>query len=96
MLQTIINAIHNRQILSFTYDGLARVVEPHAVGISRSGNDVLRCYQIQGLHVSPGHNWNLCDLSKISNLSTTETVFDSARLGYKKGDKSMQHIYAEL
>ena len=35
MLQIIISAIHNRQILSFYYDGLARVVEPHAVGISR-------------------------------------------------------------
>ncbi len=96
MLQTIISAIHNRQVLSFHYDGLTRIVEPHAVGISRAGNDVLRCYQVQGGHVNSGHDWNLCDISKISNLSMTGTVFDNTRPGYKKGDKGMRHIYAEL
>lgn len=96
MLQTIVGAIHDRKILSFYYDGLERVVEPHAVGISRAGNDVLRCYQVQGKHVNSGHDWNLCDISKMSNLSMTGAVFDSARPGYKKGDKGMRHIYAEL
>ena len=29
MLNTIVNAIRNRQVLTFTYSGLVRVVEPH-------------------------------------------------------------------
>ena len=44
----------------------------------------------------PVTDWNLCDISKISNLSMTGTGFDNARPGYKKGDKDMRHIYAEL
>lgn len=96
MLQKIIDAIRGRKILSFTYSGISRVVEPHAVGISLAGNDVLRCYQTHGGHITPGHEWDLCEISKISNLSETGDVFANARPGYKKGDKGMTRIYAEL
>lgn len=96
MLQTIINAIRNREVLSFTYTGIARVAEPHAVGVSRAGNNVLRCYQTQGGHVKPGHEWDLCDLSKLSNLRTTGQHFVNGRPGYKPGDKHMTTIFAEL
>lgn len=42
MVLTIIDAVQNKRVLSFVYDGLARTVEPHAVGRSTAGNDVLR------------------------------------------------------
>jgi len=96
MIQLIIDAIKNRHVLSFSYDGYIRVVEPHAVGESRAGNDVLRCYQTKGGHVTPGHDWDLCELSKISNLKPTGESFANARPDYKKGDKGMVRIYAEL
>ena len=96
MLQTIINAIHAYKVLSFTYSGIARVVEPHAVGISLAGNDVLRCYQTHGGHIKPSHEWDLCEISKISNLRETGDVFANAQPGYRKGDKGMTRIYAEL
>lgn len=96
MLQTIIDAIHNRRVLAFTYSGIARVVEPHAVGVSRAGNDALRCFQTQGGHVTPGHEWDFCDLSQIIGLHATGDVFSGARPDYRKGDKHMKHIYAEL
>ncbi|VWD04227.1 hypothetical protein BLA50215_02786 [Burkholderia lata] len=96
MLQMIINAIHNREILSFTYDGFARVVEPHAVGESMAGNNVLRCYQTQGGHVTPGHEWDLCKVEKISDLKSTGEHFVGERLGYRRGDKHMVTIFAEL
>lgn len=96
MLDTIIYAIQNRQVLSLVYDGIKRVVEPHAVGESRAGNDVLRCYQTQGGHVTPGHEWDLLLVEKISNLRIVGTTFTSPRLGYRKGDKGMNKIYAEL
>ncbi|GAA0849915.1 hypothetical protein GCM10009080_55340 [Cupriavidus pauculus] len=96
MLQKIIDAIRNREVLSFTYDGFARVVEPHAVGVSRAGNNVLRCYQIQGGHVTPGHEWDLCNIAKILGLSATGQRFVGERPGYKRGDKHMTTIFAEL
>ena len=64
--------------------------------LARAGNDVLRCYQTKGGHVTHGHDWDLCEFSKISNLNTTGESFANARPDYKKGDKGMSRIYAEL
>lgn len=96
MLDIIINAIRQKQVLAFTYDGLDRVVEPHAVGISRAGNEVLRCFQTHGGHVNPDHDWDLCELSKMAGLRVTGASFQLPRPGYKRGDRGMQRIYAEL
>jgi len=98
MLNTIISAIRNRHVLTFEYGGIQRTVEPHAVGVSKIGNDVVRCYQTNGENISPGQEWILCELSKISKLVDTGTSFSGVRAEYKKGDKEMlrPYIYAEL
>ena len=96
MLQIITNAINNQQVLSLTYDGHHRVVEPHAVGTSQKGNDVLRCYQIAGTHSTGGHDWNLFTVTKMENLALTGQSFVGTRPGYSRGDKGMTTIYAQL
>lgn len=96
MLQIIIDAIRNRETLSFTYGGFVRVVEPHAVGVSTAGNNVLRCYQTQGGHVTPGHEWDLCNIAKIFGLRATGEHFVGERPGYRRGDKHMITIFEEL
>jgi hypothetical protein len=96
MKQIIIDAINNRQILTFTYSGIYRVVEPHTVGISSTGNEMLRCYQIKGGHISLGHEWDLCDLKKIHNIQVETEQFREPRSGYKRGDKGMIRIFAQL
>lgn len=96
MLKTIINAIHNREHLSFTYSGLSRIVQPAAVGVSHAGNEVLRCYQTAGGHVTPGHEWDFCTLSNMSNLVATGKCFVGNPPQYKRGDKGMSIVYAEL
>lgn len=98
MLNAIVSAIRNRHVITFTYGGVERFTEPHAVGVSKFGNDVIRCYQIDGEHVPEGQEWLLCELSKISKLTDTGTSFAGARPGYKKSDKDMlrAYIYAEL
>ena len=95
-LDIIINAINSRHILKFTYSGLSRLVEPHAVGVSRAGNDSLRCYQIAGAHIKPGHEWDFCNLSEIVGLVDTGTSFSGPRPGYVKGDAHLTTIYAQL
>lgn len=98
MLQTIINAIQNKQILSFQYDGLSRIVEPHAVGISTTGKQVMRCFQIDGQSSHPPiPDWRLMSILKIQGLSVVVGQhFISARPGYKSGDSAMTTIYAQL
>ena len=98
MLNAIVSAIRNRHVLTFTYGGTQRIAEPHAVGVSKLGNDVMRCYQTNVESASEGQEWLLCELAKISKLTDTGTGFAGARPGYKKGDKDMlrAYIYAEL
>jgi hypothetical protein len=96
MRNIIINAIRNRHFLTFTYKGIKRQVQPTAVGVSRAGNDVMRCYQTKGEHTTEGHDWNLCTLSGISDLSVSEERFTKTPEGYNPGDKGMIEIYAEL
>lgn len=96
MLQTIIDAIINRQVLSLTYSGIVRVVEPHTVGVSHKGNDVLSCYQVQGRHIKTGHEWDFLDVSTIANLAATGYSFSGTRAGYRRNDSRMVRIYAQL
>lgn len=96
MLQTIISAIYNREYMTFSYDGIRRVVQPATVGISSAGNDVLSCYQVAGGHVKPNHDWDLCILSKIRNLELSGEQFSGVPPLYKRGDSRMTHIYAQL
>ena len=99
MNSIIVDAIRNRKVLSLTYEGIARTVEPHAYGVTTTGNEVLRCYQVEGVHrnkTGKPHDWDLLIVLKIHGLSAPGTTFSSARPGYKKGDKAMTTIYAEL
>lgn len=96
MLKTIVNAIRTKQLLSFTYNELPRLVEPHAVGLSTAGNQVLRCFQVGGSHSKAGHDWDLVKLEKIVGLAVTGEHFAGPRPGYKRGDSAMSMIHAEL
>lgn len=96
MRNELITAIQERREITFTYDGIARVARPCAVGVSRAGNEVLRCFQVAGGHVTPGHEWDLCELSKIRNLVVTNTTFQGEPTRYRRGDRGMTQIFAEL
>lgn len=96
MRNELIVAIQGRKTVTFVYDGIAREAQPCAIGISRAGNEVLRCYQTAGGHVTPGHEWNFCQLSKIRNLAVTNKVFQGEPPRYRRGDKDMSQIFAEL
>jgi hypothetical protein len=96
MINTLKSAIDNREEISFTYSGLDRVAQPAALGVSRAGNEVLRCYQIEGDHITSGHEWDLCTVANISNLKITGNIFSNNPPNYKRGDKGMSEIYTEL
>ena len=97
MNQTICDAIHNRCVLKFTYDGLPRIVEPHAYGLSRTLKEVIRCYQTGGTsHSGKVPCWRLMEVAQIRSLIVTEEHFVGELDGYKKGDKGMSTIFCEL
>ncbi|WP_394675340.1 hypothetical protein [uncultured Chryseobacterium sp.] len=95
MDQEIIKAIENQNVIEFYYENKLRVVEPHCYGVTTAGNEGLRAYQIDGYSSSGRMGWKMYDLGKANDIDVTEDVFD-VRKDYKKGDKGMSEIYAEI
>lgn len=96
MNQTIIEAIENQNIIEFYYEGELRVVEPHCYGLTTAGNEGLRAFQVDGFSSSGKFGWKMYDLGKAEDIEITNDSFNNPRTGYKRGDKGMDEIYAEL
>lgn len=96
-LNQIIEAIENRKLLEFTYDGYFRIVEPHTVGISRTGKETLAAFQIDGdSNRGSVPCWGQFSVSKIENLQILDEIFTRTRPGYTRGDSRMDEIFSKL
>lgn len=97
MNPTIAKAIVNRELLSFTYNGFPRLVEPHTYGLSSTGKESLLAYQVKGGHAS-GHRepWHLFSIIKMSGVISAGQRFDGPRSDYKRTWPPMRKIYIQL
>ena len=96
MNQEIIDAIENKNVIEFYYEGELRVVEPHCYGETISGNEGLRAFQVDGYISTGKFGWKMYDLGKADDITVTDDQFDEPRPGYQRGDKGMSDIYSEL
>ena len=92
----ICSAIKNRRVLTFNYDGYSRVVEPHAHGLSKTDEEIVRAYQTAGSSSTGELEWKLFLVSKIENLQTLTTTFSETRPRYKRGNREMNVVHCEL
>lgn len=94
MNSIICSAIRSKQVIRFDYGGGLRILEPFCYGVSASGNELLRAYQIGGYSLSGEPvGWKLFRVSGISNLAVTDKHFEGNRPGYNPGDPAMATIY---
>ncbi len=94
MNQLVCQAISQRRVVSFAYDGGTRVVEPHCHGISTAGNEVLRGFQVAGYSGSGNPiGWRLFQVSKIAGWHQTADTFIANRPGYNPRDRDMKTIH---
>lgn len=96
MNQLIVSAIEGKYLLQFSYEGKARVVEPHCYGVNTKGNVTMRAFQVDGYSSSGAMGWKMYDVNKIGSLEILESKFENPRDGYVKGDSHMSVIYVEL
>ncbi len=90
-------AIQNHNLLLFSYDGFVREVEPHCLGIDKKGHPALRAYQVAGGSESGKFvGWKMFHVNEIRNFHVLSKTFQHPRQGYKRGDKDMQQIQAEI
>lgn len=88
MENIIMAAIREKKILSFTYSGYPRVVEPHVYGIEGGAYQFLG-YQIRGGSKSGGAlpEWRRFSISAMQNLQTLNEFFPGRR-ATPSGDRS--------
>ena len=90
-------AIAKRTVVQFTYNGGARMVEPHSHGTSTQGHEVLRGYQISGASDSGEPvGWKLFKIENIVDFQETSQRFSGARQGYTAGGAGVVSVHCEL
>ena len=76
----ICEAIRNRRLISFRYDGYLRTVEPQTIGLDAKGHDALRPFQIAGGRQSGAvTEWKLFHVRKMLNFGTSWSRADLLR-----------------
>ena len=97
MKNTIIDAINSKQVIEFTYKNDLRVVEPFVLGVSSTGKDSFRAYQVGGNSTdSNSIGWKMFTIDKVSNLILKDNVFSGVREYYNPNDKALNPIYASV
>ena len=92
----ITRAITTRTVISFTYHGTPRTVQPHRLGIAKNTQNILlRAYELTK-NGAPSETWKLYDLQKISNLTLTTAHFPKNAPGYTPTDKALSSLLAEV
>jgi hypothetical protein len=90
-------AIRDRQVISFTYDGLQRVVQPATYGEATTGKLTLRACQVGGAsRRNTVPCWELYTEAKMLGPELTGKVFETFALtGYTRSDSAFTRIIAE-
>ncbi len=98
--QDVINAINNRNLVNIYYDDEdsnhsgQRTIEVYNFGMSRSGNLVIRAYQVAGDTSTFQPSWKLFRLDRITRWEPSNLKFNTPRPNYNRmGDNSMMTVY---
>ena len=87
-----------QELISFTYEGHERIVEPHLLGAKRgTGNVALSAWQVGGYSESESEPpWRNYLLDELSGLTVLDEIFSGDRPGYNPNDRTMEDIYCHL
>jgi len=96
-MSDICSAIHNLQLISFSYDDRPRTVEPHTFGVDTKGHRALRAYQVRGWSKSGQlPEWRVFHADKMYDVTILQETFAGSRDGYRKGDLFFSTIQCQL
>jgi hypothetical protein len=93
----VCEAIGQRLLLEFDYNGSRRLVQPYCHGVSTTGQESLRAIQVGG---SPGSklisSGKLWTVAKMSNLKLSAQTFKPNDPHYNPQDSAMQSIHCRI
>jgi hypothetical protein len=90
------DALRQGKVLELRHAGLGRFVEVHAVGYSREGHPVMRCWQIGTSTKRERSGWRLIRLDEGATAHIGAEASAAPRPGYKPGDQHIERIMVEL
>ena len=94
MDELIRQAIAERRLVAYRYNGQRRVGEPHLYGV-QNGQPALLVYQTEGTSFAgPYPNWRRCDLSGITRFTITGRKFEHPRLRSSESLREWTEIWA--
>lgn len=93
---SLCDAMNTMRLVTFTYHGYDRVVEPHTYGIDGRGHEALRGFQVRGGSESRELGWKLFHVKEMGGLSVSQDTFGGPRQGYKRGDNTFSLIRCQL
>ncbi|WP_395741066.1 WYL domain-containing protein [Prosthecobacter sp.] len=99
--EVIAQAIAGRQMLQITYaNGEAgpRLIEPHLLGVTTTGQPALQAWFVQGASKSgSGPGWRNYLLNRILSIEATNQTFNGPRPGFNPtGGKVFQSVKVKL
>jgi hypothetical protein len=93
--ELVVRATLEHRVLSFRYDGLPRVVEPHLVGTHEAGEPLLVAFQTGGESRSgelPA--WRTFNTAELESVVVEDQVFPGPRPGFNPANHRMIEIFA--
>ena len=98
MKALLCGAIRERRVLALEYEPSpgTRVVEPHALGVARTGDEMLVAWQLSGPSISgAGTGWKNFRVSRLRNVVTAGT-FLGPRPEYSRGTVQLAQVLCQL
>lgn len=97
ILATACQALQEGKCLEVRYDGYSRVVEVHAAGYTKEGNEIIRVWQVRGGSVSGERTgWKLMRLDEARSAHVIDEPSQAPRSGYKRDDTAMERIRCQV
>jgi predicted DNA-binding transcriptional regulator YafY len=90
-------ALKARSVVTFTYKGQARTVEPHALGKANDDKPALLAWQTAGgSNTEPPPGWRVFIVAEITDLKATERNFEKPRDDYRAKARGLKTVEAEV
>jgi hypothetical protein len=93
-----VRAINDRLLVSFSYEGFERLVIPAAYGLNQNtGNELVRGYQVGGSDEKRAiPAWSIFRVDRVTGGRILDEHFGSDPPGYRRNDRGMDVIHAQL
>lgn len=91
------DALRQGKRLELRYDGWARVIEVHAVGISTTGTGLIQAYQVRGgSNSNERFGWKNFKVDEALSAHLIDELSEAPRSGYKRNASAFQQMTCQI